>query len=39
MLLRAVLYWNKRYKEYLHYLVDEFEFYVKALSAAEEDKN
>lgn len=29
---------DKRYKEYLHYLVDEFEIYVKTLSAAEKEK-
>ncbi|XP_039952574.1 uncharacterized protein LOC120769581 isoform X2 [Bactrocera tryoni] len=30
---------DKRYKEYLHYLVDEFEIYVKTLSAAEKEKD
>uniref|UniRef100_A0A0K8TYI2 Uncharacterized protein n=1 Tax=Bactrocera latifrons TaxID=174628 RepID=A0A0K8TYI2_BACLA len=30
---------DKRYKEYLHYLVNEFEIYVKTLSAAEKEKD
>ncbi|XP_011212349.2 uncharacterized protein LOC105232387 [Bactrocera dorsalis] len=30
---------DKRYKEYLHYLVDEFEIYVKTLSATEKEKD
>uniref|UniRef100_A0A0A1WYN0 Pyridoxine/pyridoxamine 5'-phosphate oxidase n=2 Tax=Zeugodacus cucurbitae TaxID=28588 RepID=A0A0A1WYN0_ZEUCU len=29
---------DKRYKEYLHYLVDEFEAYVKTLSADDKEK-